>query len=97
MSKENPLLRHRSIERRHVAAAVGMAPFDNPVIASLAIGMHAHLAYAAIAHGRIVEALAAVQTGDTGRMERSFRLAATTSSKVLARPPGGGGGGCWGL
>jgi hypothetical protein len=48
---------------------MGFARFDNPMAASFTIGMNAHLAYAGIAHGRIVETLATREASQAGRME----------------------------
>jgi hypothetical protein len=59
---------------------MGIAPLNNPVAAAFAIRVKTDLAHAVIAQGRIVEALAAVQTGDAGRMGGVLQI-------------GGGGGG----
>jgi hypothetical protein len=55
-----PLLSQWPVEGCDVAATITIEPLDNPVVASLAIGMDAYLPDARVAHGGIIETLAAV-------------------------------------
>jgi hypothetical protein len=56
-----PLLCQWTVEGSDVAAVVAIKILDDPVAASLAIGMNAHLAHTGGADGRIIEALTTLQ------------------------------------
>jgi hypothetical protein len=70
------LLCHRPVERCDVAAAVAVAPLDEPMAAALAIQMDADLTHERIVPRgrRVVEALAALQPSDPRRVEGVFEI-----------------------
>jgi hypothetical protein len=67
------LFRHRPVERRHVAAAVTVAPINHPMAAALAIRMDEYLTRPPIVARavRVVETLALCpHPRDAGRVKR---------------------------
>src|SRR5207247_83691 len=66
------LLRHGTIEGRDVAAAVAVEPLHEPVAASLAVWVHAHLALEQVAHRRACRKRPAYSPRDPARWRAHF-------------------------